>query len=339
VLKDTAAWNITDINLPYQQNTLAFDFIAMAGNNPDHYIYQYKMENIDKEWIQNEDMQTVRYFLPPGEYVFKITASRFFDKDAKAMKQIRIVINPPFWKTWWFFTGIAVLSFSLIAYAVYRYSRRKYLKKLGQLENDHKIQLERERISRDLHDSVGAYANAVLYNTELLQQEAAINERNALMDDLKFASKDIITSLRETVWALKKENYSAEDCLLRIKNFIQPLARYYPKIDFKVEGQAPAVKSLHYTKALNVVRIVQEAVTNAIKHAAPANIIVGSGEKQGRWELTISDDGKSFDYDKKGLTETGNGLKNMKQRAADSGFELDIHTKEDGMGTTISILI
>ena len=44
-------------------------------------------------------------------------------------------------------------------------------KKLVELESEHKIQLERERISRDLHDSLGAYANAVLYNTELLQKE------------------------------------------------------------------------------------------------------------------------------------------------------------------------
>ena len=62
------------------------------------------------------------------------------------------------------------------------------------------------------------------------------------MKDLKFASKDIITSLRETIWALKKDNYTAEDCLLRIKNFIQPFARYYPHIKFTVEGEAPAEK-------------------------------------------------------------------------------------------------
>lgn len=61
------------------------------------------------------------------------------------------------------------------------------------------IKLERERISKDLHDSLGAYANAVLYNIELLEKEKAEPKRNELIGDLKFASKDIITSLRETV--------------------------------------------------------------------------------------------------------------------------------------------
>ena len=203
---DTAAWNISRLELPYHQNSLAFDFIAMAGSNPVQYIYQYKMDGIDKEWLQNTDLQTVRYFLPPGEYVFKIYASRFFNKDAKPMKEIRIIINPPVWKTWWFITSIILLLLGGLAYAFNRYNKNKYQKKLTVLENEHRIQLERERISRDLHDSIGAYANAVLYNTELLQKENDIDQKTVLMNDLKFASKDIITSLRETVWALKKEN-------------------------------------------------------------------------------------------------------------------------------------
>jgi len=338
IFKDTAVWNIEKIDLPYNQNSLSFDFIAMANNNPGQYIYQYKMEGIDKEWIQNNDLQTVRYYLPPGKYVFKIYASRFFDKDAKPMKEIRISIDPPFWKTWWFLSGIGLLFICLIAYAINRYNKRKYEKKLMELEAEHKLQLERERISRDLHDSIGAYANAVLYNTELLQKEEDAIERNELMNDLKFASKDIITSLRETIWALKKDNYTAEDCLFRIKNFIQPLARYYPHIKFAIEGEAPIAKELHYTKALNVVRIVQEAVTNAIKHATAKSIKLTSKENKGRWLLEVINDGTGFNYEGMRKEEQGNGLDNMKQRAADSGFEISIESNES-TGTKISILV
>lgn len=336
--KDTATWNINKIDLPYDQNSLSFDFIAMANNNPGQYIYQYRMEGIDQEWVQNNDLQTVRYFLPPGHYVFKVYASRFFDKHAKPLKEIEIIIRPPFWKTWWFITGFILLLFAGLAYAFNRYNKRKYQKKLAILENEHKIQLERERISRDLHDSIGAYANAVLYNTELLQKENDAMEKNVLMNDLKFASKDIITSLRETVWALKKGNYTAEECLLRIKNFIQALSRYYPHIQFKAEGEASAGKILHHTKALHVVRIVQEAVTNAIKHAAANNISLSSSEQNGKWELRVTDDGKGFDYEAMKRAEHGNGLLNMNQRAAESGIEFKV-SSTPGSGTTITMLV
>ncbi len=335
---DTAVWDISKINRPYHQNSLSFDFVAMSGNNPGQYIYQYKMEGIDDQWIQNDGLQTVRYLLPPGTYTLKIYASRFFDKDAVPLKTIHIIINPPFWKTWWFICGIILLAIAVLAYAFNRYNKNKYQKKLAVLENEHRIQLERERISRDLHDSVGAYANAVLYNTELLQKENDIHDKNALMNDLKFASKDIITSLRETVWALKKDNYTAEDCLLRIKNFIQALSRYYQHIHFKTEGEAPAGKILHHTKALHVVRIVQEAVTNAIKHASAGNISLSSSLQDNQWELTVVDDGKGFDYETKKDTELGNGLMNMKQRATESGMEVTVISGQGG-GTKVTVLV
>jgi len=335
---DTAVWDINKINLPYDKNSLSFDFVAMSGNNPGQYIYQYKMEGVDNQWIQNDGLQTVRYLLPPGTYTLEIYASRFFDKDARPMKTIQITINPPFWKTWWFITGIILLALAILAYSFNRYNKNKYQKKLAVLENEHRMQLERERISRDLHDSVGAYANAVLYNTELLQKESDIKEKNALMNDLKFASKDIITSLRETVWALKKDNYTAEECLLRIKNFMQALSRYYPHIQFKVEGEAPVAQILQHTKALHVVRIVQEAVTNSIKHASAESISLSSNMHDGKWQLTVIDDGKGFDYEKIKDTELGNGLMNMNKRATESEIEFTVISMP-GSGTKITMQI
>ena len=335
--RDSAVWSINKIDLPYNQNSLSFDFIAMANNNPGQYIYQYKMKGVDKQWIQNNGLQTVRYFLPSGTYVFQVYASRFFNKDARPMKELHITIHQPFWKTWWFVTSLAVLFITMMTYVINQYNRRKYWKRLVELENEHKIQTERERISRDLHDSIGAYANAVLYNTELLQQEDGVIERMKLMKDLKFASKDIITSLRETIWALKKDSYTAEECLLRIKNFVQALSRYYPHIHFKVEGRAP-IEALHYTKALNVVRILQEAVTNAIKHAASKNVVIRSIEKEGKWELTVEDDGKGYNTVVSDSAVNGNGLHNMKYRAKDSAIDFSINSFE-GSGTIVRLVV
>ncbi len=335
---DTAAWNIKDIDLPYTQNLLSFDFVAMGNNNPDQYIYQYKMDGIDEQWLQNEGLQTIRYFLPPGKYVFKIFASRFFDKNAKPLKEISITIHPPFWKSWWFLTGLFLIFTIALGVGIGYYNKTKYNKKIADIENEYKIQTERGRISRDLHDSIGAYANAVLYKTELLENEINAVERVDLMNDLKFASKDIITSLRETVWALKKEIYSGEECLVRVRNFVQPLARFYSHILFKIEGEAPADTQFHYTKALNLVRIIQEAISNSIKHAQAKNIVVTSNIENNKWKLTIHDDGKGFDYEAAKILETGNGLHNMQLRAFEAGFDFTIETAIDG-NTLITILV
>jgi signal transduction histidine kinase len=336
VLKDTAAWSITKIKLPYNRNALSFDFIAMGSSNPDQYVYQYRMDGVDREWMQNSDLQTVRYSLPPGKYTFKIYASRSFSNTAKALKEIRIIIHPPFWKSWWFLTLAGLTLIALLAYFINTKNRRRYEKRLQQLQNEQKLKQERERISKDLHDSLGAYANAILYKTELLEEETQSVKREELMKDLKFASKDIITSLRETIWALNRETYSAEECLVRIRNFIQPFNRYYEQVKFRVEGDTPLNLALNSKRALHLVRIVQEAVTNSIKHAGATQVTISSLAINNKWLLHVSDNGKGFDPEYASKEKTGNGLTNMAQRAAEAGFALTMNSQV-GSGSIISI--
>jgi len=335
---DTAVWNIQHMNLAHDQNNLSFLFTAMGGNNPAQYIHQYKMQGIDKQWILHNGTEPARYLLQPGKYLFSMYAGRSFEPNARAIKQITIVIHPPFWKTWWFYTAVVLCIIALLAWLINYYNRRTFQKKLAELEGEQKLRLERERISRDLHDNIGAYANAVLYSTELLHKEEGQQQRKKLMNDLRFASKDIITSLRETIWALKKDEYTAQDCLLRIRNFIQPFGRYYEHIQFSITGEAPADSVLHYAHALNLVRIVQEAVSNAIKHANARVISVSSTFENNKWTIVISDNGQGFDYAGTFQLEQGNGLGNMNQRAAASGFQLLIHAVP-GEGTGITVIV
>lgn len=337
--RDTAVWMLNKMVLPYQKNTFSFDFVAMGSGSPEQYLYQYKMEGIDKEWIQSSSMQTVRYFLQPGSYVFQLYASRQFDPDAKPLKEIIIIIKPPFWKTWWFLAGICLLTLSLLSISINQRNKRKYASKLQLLENEKQIQQERERISKDLHDSLGAYANAVLYNAELLERADTDTDKQKLLSDLRFASKDIITSLRETVWALKKEEYTADECLVRIRNFMQPLVRYYTYISFAIDGETPAGLSLHYTKALAMVRIVQEAAANAIKHASPSRIIIDSSvTAASKWSITITDNGKGFDYAAAKNRDEGSGLYNMEHRAAAAAIDYRLESNP-GRGTKITLII
>lgn len=119
---------------------------------------------------------------------------------------------------------------------------------------------------------------------------------------------------------------------------MQALSRYYPHIKFVTEGEAPAGKQLHHAKALNVVRIVQEAVTNAIKHANPSHITINSSKKEESWYLQVYSNGKGFNYDEIKNNGQGNGLKNMKERAKESELEIQIDSSEDS-GTTVSIIV
>lgn len=332
---DTALQALKEISLPYDENSFAISFIASGSQNTSRYIHQYKLEGWENEWVPLPMGDPVRFTLPPGEYVLKMYAGLYFDDKAHAAKTLRIIIHPPFWKTWWFISLVAAVIIGIIIFIITRYTRARYQKRLAAMLLVQKLQEERGRISMELHDSIGAYANAVLYNTDLLQAESRVKQKNRLLKDLRFASKDIITSLRETIWALKNEVFTAQECFMRIRNFVQSLSRYYPNIQFRVEGDAPQQKQLHYSAALNIVRIVQEVVNNAIKHGNPDHIHISSSIDGEQWLLQIDDDGIGFNSS---MASMGNGMDNIKRRAADSKLDVQLQSAP-GKGTHILISI
>ena len=333
-----AAWSLNKLVLNHKENAIAFDFIARLNGNPSHLMYQYKMIGVDDEWIPIKGLQTIRYFLQPGNYKFQVYASKLFDPNAKPLAEITVIISPPFWKTWWFITIFSLACLIILYFIISGYYKNKYKNKLVKLEQENKMQQERNKISKDLHDSIGAYANVVLYKTELLQKEKEANKSVSIVNDLKYASRDIITSLRENIWALKQDSFTAEDCMLRMKNFILNISRYYPDMQFKITGEAPEGKQLPYQNALHAVRIVQEAITNAVKHSQATKVILNSEHINKNWILTISDNGQGFKQT--GLSEDieAYGLDNMRHRASEAKFDLHM-TSLPGEGTTITINI
>lgn len=332
---DTAVWNLSKINLKYNQSALAFEFIGIGSSNPAQYVHQYMLEGVDKEWVINEGMRTIRYNLQPGKYKLKLYASRYFNKDAQPLKELIIIIGPPLWKTWWFISLVTLFLISALVIIINRYNKTKYREKLNALEQEQKLQKERERISRDLHDNIGAFANVVLYKADSLQDNPIKNDNKPIIEDLKFAARDILLSLRETIWAFKNETFSTDECMLRIRNFIQPLSRYYPQIKFQLTEDKQATHIIAHQNALNLVRIVQEVITNAIKHASPSLVSISSIESEQSWKIVITDNGKGFNYQE---VKRGNGLDNIEKRAGQSSISLQFKS-EQHVGTSVEIIV
>lgn len=193
---------------------------------------------------------------------------------------------------------------------------------------------ERKRIAADLHDNLGAQANAILYSTELLQHE---KEKDVLVTDLHHTAKDMLTSLRETLWVLKSKEIAASDIWIRIINFSRQINRHYPEIKISTEGFAPQLK-LNSTRALNIVFIIQEAINNALRHSCAQTIRIGSEFSEELWRITVGDDGKGFDPAAINHKQESYGLDNMKERAATVSLDLSIKT-EMNKGTNVELLV
>jgi ligand-binding sensor domain-containing protein len=108
------------MTLPHGQNHITFDFIGLSYSIPEKVRYSYILEGFDKSWTSAGEENFATYTnLPPGRYVFKVRACNSDGKWNTQAASIAFSITPPFWRTWWFRLGVALLVL-LAAYGFYR---------------------------------------------------------------------------------------------------------------------------------------------------------------------------------------------------------------------------
>ncbi|MGB3005898.1 MAG: ATP-binding protein [Chitinophagaceae bacterium] len=194
---------------------------------------------------------------------------------------------------------------------------------------------ERVRIAADLHDNLGAYAACMASNLNYFQPQNMDKETNNAYNELKNNSYAIISQLNDTIWVLKKDALSLTAISDRIKVFITRIQKSYPGIQLEVEEQIETDHHLFSSQAFHLYRILQEAVTNSLKHSNGKNITVKITSADS-WKVQIIDDGIGMSDDDNRVYGV-NGLKNMKERSEESGWNISWQKGEEG-GTVVEIL-
>lgn len=324
------------IVLTYFQNHLQLDITALGLLNPDEYIYKYRLKGFQNAWQVTHQPDNINYILPPGKYVLQIICAPNLSTNTFFKKDIYIVIHAPWWQTWWF-KILAILFFiTIIVLIVHHYNRNKFKQKVKSLKAKYQMQQERERISRDLHDNLGAQANALLYGTEQLQHSNP--KQRALAENLYATAKDMMLSLRETIWVMKHNDATASEIWFRILNFCKQITLFHEEIKFKTEGELPETFIFNSEKALHIILIIQEALNNAVRHAAAKNILIQSSVEKNNWMIKVKDDGKGIDGTGKGQSIGGFGLANMEERAHLAEINVNIESERD-KGTCVMLNI
>ncbi len=335
-----AYWDIESIELPYTDNSLSFEFALPEFTNPQKNKYAYMMEGIDKNWIDAGARRFTRYAgMQPGNYTFKVKACNEDGVWTENPTTISITIIPPFWQRTWFIIIAIILSVLLIVAIVFFIQKQQFKKKMQAMEVQYKLQLERERISRDLHDNVGTQLSLISKSIQgILRDESPIS-----LDDQKQklqytgqSSIEVINALRETIWALNKESVSAQEFFDRLKSFAQKQANLTSKTQLKFHEQLnDASVYLGATEVLHLFRICQEAITNALKYANASTVSIHLHTYLHKYSVSIKDDGIGFDLNN--IDSSAHyGIENMKHRAKEISCELSIETSLNN-GTDIVI--
>ena len=105
-----------ELRLRHDQNFISLDFAALQFNKNGKNQYRYKLTGLDKDWIYSTNHTTATYTnLPPGTYTFVVNASNTSGVWSPATRSVMLVVEPPFWATWWAYTLYVLLGLGGIA--------------------------------------------------------------------------------------------------------------------------------------------------------------------------------------------------------------------------------
>ena len=171
--------DISDLDLKYNRNNIAFNFSAIDYREPGTIKYFYMLEGYDRQWQEVKDRKEKNsyYFnLPAGKYVYRVQA--FNSDGAKAEKTITIRINPPWWETWWAYTSYVILSV-IIIWRIIAW-RTKTLKKEKELLET-KVALRTKELKQEKEIVESTLAELKSTQAQLIQSEkmASLGELTA----------------------------------------------------------------------------------------------------------------------------------------------------------------
>lgn len=239
--------------------------------------------------------------------------------------------------------GVLAVILALLGYLFYNQQKlkNKQLQKenelrdaLVQIETQNKLQDQRLRISRDLHDNIGAQLTFIISSLDNLKYGFKLPEKlSQKLNGISAFTSTTIRELRDTIWAMNKNDITFEDLKVRLSNFMDNAKKAKEDTVFNFEMSSDIAEDIAFTsvKGMNVYRIIQEAINNALKYAEASVITIKVQPKDSQLIFEVMDNGIGFDLDEVTL---GNGLENMKKRAHEINGTLNITTKK-GKGTSV----
>lgn len=317
---------ISDLDLSAEKHQISVDFLGLGSTLGEKLKYEYRFGNSD--WTQTNE-RTVNFAnLAAGEYRFEIhaeTADRIYSKSAI----VGFKIATPIWQRWWFVAAFFIFTVFMI-YGFYRFRVSRLLEVANM----------RTRIATDLHDDIGANLTKISILSEVVNQKLNRSGANSfdgskLLENIAETSRESVSAMSDIVWAINPKKDSLADLTIRMRRYAEEiLERRDIRLEFNTPSSVPDL-NLNANLRRNIYLIFKESLTNIVRHAEAAMVEIDFRSENGKLILSITDNGRGFD---KTVDFDGNGLLNMKKRAAELKGNLRIDSTEN-KGTTIVLIL
>lgn len=196
---------------------------------------------------------------------------------------------------------------------------------LRAAEREHAQAAERDRVMRELHDGLGLHL--ITAYEQCLRVEV---DRSNIAESLQ----DCLTDLRVAIDSLAPEERDPLAVLGSLRFRMAPrLEACGMQLRWEVDGDVPELPHLDAARALHLLRLVQEALTNALRHSGAKTVTLRVEAHAASVYVIVRDDGRGFAPGRSG----GRGLAHMKQRARQVGGQLSVTTGPEGSEVKLEI--
>jgi len=217
-----------ELTLSYKQSVFTFEFAALNFTLTDKNQYAYKLEGFDKDWNYVGTQRKATYTnLDPGTYIFRVKASNNDGVWNEKGTSIKIIITPPFWKTWWFKALVAIIVIGS-AVSFYRY-------RINAIQAQ-KIKLEKQVLERTA-EVIQQKEELQLMNADMLEKQEEIlqqqEELQATAEQLQTINDELKESKKEIEAqhdSLRKANEQVMSSILYANTIQQALLPSHKKI-------------------------------------------------------------------------------------------------------------
>lgn len=197
-----------------------------------------------------------------------------------------------------------------------------------ELEKQKELEHERERISSDMHDDIGARISAMKLHGEFIKEHFSNDPKlKAELNELLKNTEEMTASMREMIWSLKTQN----DFLQNFISFSQQYATgFFSKSKITIHFKNEVEENQHINAEIrrSLFLCYKEALNNIYKHSQATNVYITFSTKNNRLQLEISDNGIGFQPNE---TNQGNGMYNMKTRMTEISGDFETPKVEKGM--------
>ncbi|MFD2553310.1 sensor histidine kinase [Sphingobacterium tabacisoli] len=240
------------------------------------------------------------------------------------------------------FTAAAILLLTLLGFILYIYKSKQKINanRIHQLETDNQLKVtkallegeerERQRIGRDLHDGLGG----TLAGIHIQLSESQQQRQGPTLDRAITQLEGSIAEIRRIARNMVPENLFHKGLDTALRDLCISFSTTETQIEYQSSGLSDNLSNSIQT---NLYRIVQELLSNALRHGKAKNIIVQCIQNEDTLLLTVEDDGLGFDTQNKQNFQ-GIGLKNIQSRVNYMQGQYAIESAP-GQGTTINIEI